>query len=359
MYAVIMAGGGGTRLWPVSRKNTPKQSQPFGDNQTLVQKTYARLRRGWPDRNIFVSTNLKQYRTLHAQLPRIPSTQFILEPSRRDTAAAIGLAALMLWKKNPKAVMFMASSDHYFKEVPEYLRVVKATEKVVQQYPDRTVLMGVKPTFAHTGLGYIKMKHQVTQASGYDIFSVERFIEKPNQAKAERLVSEWQYLWNIGLFVFRADAMLEKYKRWLPKSYAALMHMAKDVGTSRQARSIKRHFSAMDKISIDYGIMEHDRRMLVIPADVTWADIGSWREVHDVLTGDGRTMVIKGMHIQKDSHGNLIYSKDPKKVVATAGLQNMIIIDTPDALLVLPKDRAQDVKELVAELEAKSLHRYL
>lgn len=255
--------------------------------------------------------------------------------------------------------MFTASSDHYFKEGAEFVRTVKAIGKALELFPQQTILMGVKPAFAHTGLGYIKMRNQAGQVGNYEVFRVERFIEKPNLAKAEKLIREWQYLWNIGLFAFRVDAMLEKYKRWLPQSYALLMRIAKDLGTRRETATIKRLFPKMEKISIDFGIMEHDRNMLVVPADLTWADIGSWREVHDVLSTRGENVVLNGLHINHDSRGNLIYSTDPKKIIATAHLRNTVIIDTPDALLVIPKERAQLVKELVGELESRALHRHL
>ncbi len=357
-HVVIMAGGTGTRLWPVSRRNAPKQGQSLMGDSSMAQKTFARLRRGWPSSRMFVSTNDEQVAILRKQLPQIPRSHFFLEPVRRDTAAAIGLAATYLWKKNPRAAMFTASSDHHFKQVDEYIRTLKAAEQVLAQYPERTVLVGVKPTFPHTGLGYIKMKQQVAQVGRRDIFSVDRFIEKPNETTAKRLVSEWQYLWNIGVFMFRVDAMLDKYRRWLPASYRLLMRMAEDIGTRREAATIKRLFPKMEKISIDYGIMEHDRDMLVVPADVTWMDIGSWREVYDMLATTTDMNVTRGQHVSLDSRGNLIYSLSGK-VVATAGLHNMIVVETEDALLICPKDRSQDVKHLVSELEARKLHRYL
>lgn len=358
MKAVIMAGGSGTRLWPLSRKNLPKQGQPLVGQETMVQVTYRRLRRGWPAKDILVSTNVAQFPVLRRQLPPLRPAQFILEPTRRDTAAAIGLVATYLWKRNRRQVMFTASSDHYFKEVGEYVRVVKAAGRAVAAHPQATVLVGVKPTFAHIGLGYIKMRRRVETIGGRGLFTVDRFIEKPDSAAARRFVTRWEYLWNIGVFMFRVDAMLDKFRRWLPRSHRLLMRMADAIGTSRERTVVRRLFPKMDRISIDYGIMEHDRHMFVIPAEVTWADIGSWREVYDMLAGQGGQNVVRGRHVHRDSRRNLVLTA-PDKVVATVGLSDMIVVDTPDALLICPRDRAQDVKHLVADLERRRLHRHL
>lgn len=358
MNAVIMAGGTGTRLWPISRQKQPKQSQPLMEKQTMAQKTFRRLRRGWSAQRIFVSTNIQQLAHLRRQLPQVPSAHFIVEPVRRDTAAAIGLAAATLWKKHPREFMFTASSDHYFRETDEYIRILKTAQRVAYQYPHRTVLIGVKPTWPHTGLGYIKMKQPIGRISRDEIFSVDRFVEKPNEKTARRFVSSWQYLWNINMFMFRVDALLEKYRRFMPKSHRLLMRIAKDIGTPRERSTIKRLFPKMERVAIDYGIMEHDRHMIVVPADVTWADIGSWREVYEMLATKPGENVIRGQHVGTGSAGNLIYTYG-KKIVATAGVHDLAIIDTPDALLICPRHRAQDVKKIVAELEARKLSRHL
>jgi mannose-1-phosphate guanylyltransferase len=358
MKAVIMAGGSGTRLWPVSKKNSPKQSQPFGDNETLLQKTFHRLRRGWSADDIFVSTSVDQYPTLHRQLPQLHRSHYILESARRETAPAIGLAAAYLHKKNPHEVMFTANSDAYLKETMDYVRVIKTAGRVVQQHPDRTILIGIKPRFADTGLGYIKMKRQAMTVQGHDIFAVDRFVEKPDFRTATKYVQSWQYLWNPAMFVFRVDALLAKYKQWLPASYRLLMQIQATMGTSKETATIKRLFPKMEKISIDYGILEHDRSMFVIPADLTWSDIGSWRAVFDMLAEHPKANLLRGRHVTYDSEGNLLFSYSGK-LIATAGLRDMIVIESDDAILVCPKDRSQDVKHIVAELERQKLTQHL
>ncbi|MBI2984666.1 MAG: mannose-1-phosphate guanylyltransferase [Candidatus Kerfeldbacteria bacterium] len=358
MKPVIFAGGSGTRLWPLSRQQRPKQAHPFGDNESLLQKTYSRLRRGWPASSIYLSTGRRHYALLRRQLPRLERQNFILEPSGRDTAAAIGLAATVIARRNPREVMVTVWSDAYVRETDRYVQLLKHAGQVVKRHPSQTVLIGVKPRYADTGLGYIKMKHEVETIDGADVFLVDRFIEKPNRRRAERFVASWQYLWNPGIYVFRADAMLDKFRRWLNPSYRILTKIAAALGTAGERAAIDRWFPKLQRISIDFGIMEHDRTMLVIPADLTWSDIGSWRELYHILAADGRTLVLRGHHLERDSRGNLVYTSEGK-VVATVGLEQMIVVDTPDALLICPRDRAQEVKRLVQELERRSLHRYL
>ncbi|MBI5466854.1 MAG: mannose-1-phosphate guanylyltransferase [Candidatus Kerfeldbacteria bacterium] len=358
MKAVILAGGSGTRLWPVSRQHSPKQSQPFGDNETLLQKTYRRLRRGWSLSDIFVSTSFDQYPVLRRQLPQITRRHYVLETARRETAPAIGLAAAYLHKHNPQEVMFTANSDAYLKEVDEYIRVIKNAGKIVARYPNQTTLIGIKPRFADTGLGYIKMKKQIDAINGDDVFLVDRFVEKPDTRTAVKYVASWQYLWNPAMFVFRVDAMLDKFRRWLNPSYKLLMQIQASIGTTREAATLKRLYPKMQKISIDYGIMEKDQNMLVIPADITWSDIGNWRTVYDMLADSDGENLLRGQHVTVDSRGNLLFSYTGK-LIATAGVHDMIIIETDDAILVCPKSRAQDVKHIVAELEKRKLHRHL
>lgn len=345
-----MAGGSGTRLWPVSRKNVPKQVQPFGDRDSMLQKTYHRVRRGWRDADIFVATNHTQVPAIRKQLRSLPTSNYIIEPVRRDTSAAIGLIATYLWKRNPKDIMVTASSDHYFKEEAAYVRAIKTAGRIVAKHPEQTLLFGVKPRYPHTGLGYIMMDGHVDRYGTYEVFSVKKFVEKPDLATAQKFVERWEYLWNIGSFAFRVDAMLDKYRRWLPKSYAILMKIANAIGTRNEAATVRRLFPQMDQIAIDYGINEHDKNMLVMPLDLTWADIGSWREVFDMRAPHRDANVTHGQHVQVDSRGNIIYSYTGK-VIATAGLHDMVVVDTEDALLICPKERAQDVKKIVSELE--------
>lgn len=357
MKLVIFAGGSGTRLWPVSRRHTPKQSQPFGDNETLLQKTYQRLRRGFKAEDIWLSTSAEQYPLLKRQVPGILKKHVILEPARRDTAAAIGLAAALIAKQWPNEIMATIWSDAYIKEPDQYMKILKMAEKTVRRHPDQTTLIGLKPRYPDTGLGYIKIARQVEAYGKQDIFLVDKFVEKPDAATAKKYVQSWQYLWNPGMFVFRADAMMHKFHRWLPKT-AALLDKISAAPTSKQAAALKKFYPQVEKISIDYAIMEKDRQMLVIPADFTWSDVGTWRAVHEMLAAHPAHNVSRTHHVNIDSHGNLLFSYSGK-MIATAGVENMILIETDDAILLCPKDRAQDVKTIVSQMEEEKLHRHL
>lgn len=358
MKAVIMAGGSGTRLWPLSRRSIPKQAQPIVDSQTLLQKTYQRVRRGWTPKDIIVSTSLALFPSLRRQLPQLGRNNFVLEPARRDTAAAIGLVATYLHHRNPRETMFTLNADLFIKDAPAYIRLIRASEKIVARHPKKTLLIGTKPQFPDTSSGYIKTAKPTGTFGQYEIFHVDRFIEKPDLATAKRFLADWQYLLNPAWFVFRVDAMLDKFRRWLNPSYKLLLQIDRAIGTSREQATVKKLFPKMQKISIDYGIMEKDRDMLVVPANITWTDIGSWRAVYEMLAQQSGANVMRGLHVLHDTSGNLIYSYSGK-LIAAAGIKNMIIVETADAILICPRDRSQDVKHLVASLEKKKLHRYL
>jgi len=360
MKIVILAGGGGTRLWPVSRKNKPKQIQPFIGNKTLLQKTFERLRSGFKLDDILVSANARHYSLIHKQIPALPKKNYILEPEKKDTAAAIGLVAAYLAKQNPKEVFLTANADHYIKNVKEYIRIIKLIGKVVKDNPAATGLVGIKPTYPETEYGYIKINKLFGQIGNDEIFYGEKFIEKPDFITAKKYFKAWDYLWNPAMFCWRADYLLSLFKKHLPKHYLHLNKIQKAVGTKSEKSVLNREFKKIKpSISIDYGIMEKIKKMLVVPADFDWVDVGHWRTVKDVLSQKKDDNVIKGKYVGHDSKGNLIYSYSGK-LIATAGVENMVIIDTEDCLLVCPKNRAHEIKKIVEELKKrKDYQKYL
>ncbi|MFA5051672.1 MAG: sugar phosphate nucleotidyltransferase [Patescibacteria group bacterium] len=358
MKIVILAGGGGTRLWPVSRKAKPKQIQPFVGNLTLLQKTYQRIRRGFRASEIFISTSYSQQPLIRKQISQAPRQNFILEPAKRDTAAAIGLAAATIAKRDPRAVMMLASSDHFIKNEKEYIRVARLAERLIKNNPQYSLLIGSKPTYPETGYGYIKINKIFKQAGDDEIFFAQKFVEKPDLATAKKYVKQWDYLWNSGIFCWRVDHLLGLFKKYLPSHYEILMRMQPALGTSREAVMVKREFPKISPISIDYGIMEKTKKILVIPASFDWADVGHWRTVRDILAKNAEDNVIRGEHVSHDSYGNLLYSYTGK-MIATAGLRDTIVVEMEDCILVCPKDRAQDVKKLVEELERRNWKKYL
>ncbi len=357
MYVVILAGGGGTRLWPVSRTHNPKQFQPFLGKHTLLEKTYSRMRKGFRNDQIFVSTNTRQRKIIARQLPKILRSHFIIESDKRDTAPALGLAAAWLAKLDPEAIFVTANVDHYIEKDDAFHQALKLAERVVRKHPNTVTLLGITPTYPETGYGYIKMGKPAFTIGKQEVFHVDRFVEKPDFKTAQKYLKSAKYLWNPALFVWRAQTLLNLFEKHLPKHHAILMRIQKAIGTPAQDRVIKSEFPKMEAISIDYGIMEKLQHMYVLPVDLGWADVGHWRTVRDVLQKGRRVNVVRGTHIGT-AENSLIYGYT-KRIIATAGVQDLIIIDTKDALLVCPADRAQDVKKIVDELKLKKLKHLL
>ena len=356
-HALILAGGGGTRLWPVSRKHQPKQVQPFTDNETLLQKTYHRIANNFSNKHIMIAT-AAHYDLIRKQVPEVPLPQYSLEPMRRDTAAAIGLAALRVFKSDPDAIVVTVNSDAFVKNEKEYLRVLELAHQTVAKHKDHIVMIGINPTYPETGYGYIKMGKMFREANGDKIFHVERFVEKPDIETAKTYLQSWEYLWNPALFVFHAGYFLSLYKAYLPEMYEQLMIIEKALGKKNEESVVREAFEKIKPISVDYGIIEKAQNMLVVPADFGWADIGHWRTVKDVLTEKEADNLVKGSHIGVETKGSLIYNFT-NKLVATAGVENLIVVVTDDSILVCSKDHAQGVKKIVELLEAKGMKEYL
>lgn len=347
-----MAGGSGTRLWPISKEKDPKQNKPLLGSNTLLQETYKRIKKGFKDADIFLSINNKQLAGVIKQLPNIKKSQIISEPTKRDTAAAIGLATEFIARKNSKEIIATVNSDHFVKNEKEFIRVLKKAGQVVKKYPDYLALIGLNPAYPETGYGYIKLGKQLESYNGDKVFKVECFKEKPDLKTAKKYLKNWAYLWNPAYFVFRADTMLNLYKKHLPAQYRVLMNIRKS------PVKIKLEFPKIKPISIDYGIMEKTDKLLCLPASFDWADVGHWRTVKDILSHKDTDNVIKGKFVGVDSVNNLIYSYT-NKLITGVGLKNMVVIETKDAILICPKSRAQEVKKLVEKLKKQGLKKYL
>jgi len=358
MKLIILAGGTGTRLWPVSRQNNPKQVQPFVDDDTLLQKTYQRLRAGFSARDIFIVTGNKYLPSIKEQLPELDNSNYIIEPMRRNTAAAIGLAATYFYYRNPKEIIAVISSDHFVRDEKEYLRVIKTTEEIIKQKPDHGILIGLKPLYPETGYGYIKMNDYKFSVGRDNVFHVDQFIEKPDLVQAQEYIERWEYLWNPGYFVWRVDTLLEQYKKYLPDTYRQLAEINRRFNTPQERAAIEKAFIKIKPISIDYGIMEKADNLLVMPADFGFADIGNWRTIKDVLQNGQKKTISKGLVIEVDSSDNLIYNFSGK-ALAAAGVKNTIIIATDDSILICHQDSAQDVKKITEKLKEMELERYL
>ncbi len=250
MKLVIMAGGSGTRLWPVSRKKEPKQVKPFFGNETLLQKSFKRLRKGFPLKDIYISSNINQKKFIKQQLPNFPEKQLILEPIRKDTAAAIGYFSLILSLEDPKAIIATINSDQYISDVKKYLKFLKLSQRVVEKYPKKILLIGINPTYPETGYGYIKLGEKIKTNLVKALFQVEKFVEKPDLVTAKHYLTKWNYLWNPAIFVFRVDYMLELFKKYLPQQFNILKKI------KESPVKLNKEFPKIKPISIDYGIME-------------------------------------------------------------------------------------------------------
>jgi mannose-1-phosphate guanylyltransferase len=357
MNIVILAGGHGTRLWPVSRKNQPKQAECFFDNQTLLQLTYKRVLKGFKKEDIYISCGQDQFNLLNKQV-KVNKSNFILEPEAKGTAMAIGLACVKLYRKDKDAVLAMANSDHYIKNEKEYLRILKLANKVVQENPDHLTLIGIKPAYPETGYGYIE-SGKLFEKSGKDvIYKMKQFKEKPDLKTAEKYLKSDKFLWNPAWFVFKAETMLKLFQKHLPKHYQALKNIEQKIGTRDEVKVLATEFKKVPPISIDYGIMEKASKMLVIPSKVEWKDIGSWDAVGDAF--EDKLKKTSDNTLVLNSKNNLIINKNKEKLISILGVDDLIVVDTKDALMICPKSKSQEVKKITEELKKnKKLNKYL
>jgi mannose-1-phosphate guanylyltransferase len=353
MYGVILAGGGGTRLWPLSRARLPKPLMPLlPDGSTMLQATMARLRPLIPPDRLFVSTGAAYAGECRRQLPDLPADHVIVEPSGRDTAPAVGLAAGYVARLDPAAVMGVFPADHIIRD-EEGLR---ANLRLAEQVAERgyLVTLGMKPTYPETGYGYIEVAGPVPGlGEGGRALEVARFVEKPKLPVAMEYVTGGRHLWNGGIFVWRVDVILERFVVQLPDIAARLAAIRQALGTPAAEAVLAREWEGMRKISVDFGIMEGAPRVATIPSDIGWSDAGDWNAIGMLLGQDGSGFTGAGVeHLALDSRGCVI-AAPPGKLVATIGLEDLVIIDTPDALLVCPRARAQEVKRIVDTLKER------
>jgi len=360
IHAVILAGGRGTRFWPRSRTRTPKQLLNIIGKETMLQQTLARLAPVFPAKNFWVVTNDEQAAAVRRNLPGVPKKQILSEPMGRNTAAAIALAALHLQKaaRGADPVMAVLPADHYIGHPAHYQRIVRAALKAAAQGP-HLVTLGIQPTHAETGFGYVERAEAAAVSVSQPVYRVARFAEKPDAATAAQYLAQGHYDWNAGMFFWRVSTFLACLERFLPKTFDALHSLGKTIGTARYPAALRKAYPKLENISVDYAVMEPATRpehaglakVLTIPADVGWSDIGSWSAVYDLLAKSAGENVSAGPHAAIDASGNFLWS--PKKFVAAIGVNDLVVVETPDALLICPRARAQDVSKLVKLLETQ------
>jgi mannose-1-phosphate guanylyltransferase len=347
-YAVIMAGGSGTRLWPMSRRNHPKQSLKLFGERTLFQQAVDRLEPLFPHDRILVVTKTDHVPLLQPQAPGLPPENFIIEPEGRGTAPALGLAAVHLQQRDPDAVMAVLTADHHIADASSFRGVLAGAQTAARA--DFLVTLGIPPAFASTGYGYIQKGENLPLESDRPIFRARRFIEKPEAPEAARMVSDEGYFWNSGMFVWRVSRLLEELQRQMPEFHSQLMEVQASLRDPRDyAATLARVWPQVREQTIDYGVMERAREVAVIPARIGWTDVGSWSSLFELLPRDGAGNVVIGPHAGVDTHGTLVMGD--RRLIATIGVENLVIVDTEDALLVSSKERAQDVRLIVKQLE--------
>ncbi len=350
-YAVIMAGGGGTRLWPLSRKAKPKQMLRLLDERSLFQTAIDRLEGIFPPERILVVTVEDQASELIEQCPAIPAENFLLEPMPRGTASVVGLAAIVLEKLDPEAVMAILTSDHIIGNEEGFRQLLMSAYDVSQE--GYLVTLGINPTFPATGYGYIQRGNKVGLYRELEVYQALRFIEKPDQDRARVMLADGDFAWNSGMFVWRVDKILGEFKAQMPALFTSLNEIGSALGTPRQNETLHDLWSQIEPETIDYGIMEGANNVAVIPAKgLGWSDVGSWDSLFDVIEGDqDGNIVMGGQHIGLETSNSLVYVTQEHRLIVTIGIEDLVVVDTGDVLLVCRKEQAQEVRKIVNQLE--------
>lgn len=359
LHAMIMAGGGGTRFWPRSRQARPKQFLNVVGDRTLLQQALDRIEACLvPPARSWVITGKDYLAETHRQLPDVPEGNLVGEPCGRDTAACIGLGAALIAKQDPDAVMLVTPADHIIEPVQEFRRAVHVAEQMATEHPDAIVTFGIKPTFASTGYGYIHQGDQLAQRQGIGVYRVASFMEKPKRDVAERYVASGEYAWNSGIFVWRVATVLGALQKHKPELYAGIQRIAEAWATPRRQEVLAKEFPVLEKTSIDYAVMERHQPVLVVQAPYRWDDVGSWLAVERLHPQDaaGNTVLGKHLGIQTD---RCVVVGDQDRLIATIGVEDLLIIQDGDCTLIAHRSRESEVKQVVEQLRQKREEKHL
>lgn len=357
IHAVIMAGGSGTRFWPRSRAKTPKQLLNITGGRTMIQMTVDRLASLVPRQRVLVVTNIQQAEAVYDQLPDVPKANIIAEPVGRNTAPCIGLAALHLLRVDPEAVMVVLAADHLITPETTFCETVRFAADVAMQ-TNACVTLGMVPTRPETGYGYIQYLEQETLIiGGRAAYKVKTFAEKPNFATAQRFLESGDFVWNSGMFIWKASVILDLIAEFMPELYDGLSQIRPTLGTAGYEEAVARVYRAQKSVSIDYGVMEHAANVYVIKGDFTWNDVGSWEEVYQLSAKDDHGNAVTGDSVLIDTAESMVYA--PGKTVALIGVRDLVVVDTGDGLLICHRHRVQDVKKVTDELKQRGKNELL
>lgn len=358
-YAVIMAGGGGTRLWPLSRQATPKQLLNLFDGKTLFELAVERLQGLFPPEHILVVTIAEQAEKLKKITPHIPENNYLIEPMPRGTAAVVAMAAAAIVKRDPEGIMVVLTADHYIEKVDEFRAILIAGCEFANRGP--LVTLGIKPTYPATGYGYIEAGENLNSYGDYTIKQVVRFEEKPDENRAIDFLKSGQYYWNSGMFIWKASVIQDEFSRHMPALAEILMEIQHYIGVDHTSISFSEKWQSITPQTIDFGIMEKSDNVVVIPVEeIGWNDVGFWDSLFDLMPADENGNIILGTQIYPlESKSIFVFSNEKKKMIIPLGVQNMIIVNTPDALLICPRGESQKVKMLVEYLKANHFTLFL
>ncbi len=365
MYAIVLAGGVGSRLWPRSRNNNPKQLLDLISDRTMIQETLDRLRLMMPVENITIVVGENHAVMVRQQLADLPAENVLIEPSGRGTAPAIGLALLHIQRMAALAgdtdpLIGSFHADHVITDRISFARAVKTAAEVAEQ--GYIVTLGIKPDSAHTGYGYIERSEQLAEVDGVPVFRVARFVEKPPRATAEEYLATGRYSWNSGMFIWKLSTILSEYDRYLPELSAQLKEIDAAYSQADYPGNLAKIWNTVRSETIDVGIAEKSQQMAVLPVDIGWSDVGDWSVVADLIaaqqpSADGNAVV--GYHMGFNTTRSLIYSGNEGKLIATIGIEELLIVDLPDVLLVAPRSQNQEVKKIVERLKQEGLDKFL
>jgi len=356
LYAVIMAGGKGTRFWPCSRESMPKQFLALTGNRTMIQATVDRLVPFVQPENIFILTGEPYRKEIRKQLSNIPRQNIIIEPEGKNTAPCIALATAIVQEKEPDAVMLVLPSDHVITDTSKFHEALETAVKAACLGP-YLVTIGIRPAWPETGYGYIEMGEHFPVAKTQRVNVARRFREKPSREVAEEFLAKGNFLWNSGMFVWTAHTILSAFMWHMPQLYRGIKRICETLGKPNAKKIIRQMFAEVEPISIDYGIMEKYEKILVVEGDFGWSDVGSWASLSDIMPQDEHGHVCIGQLISVDSSDSVVYS--PGKLVALVGVENLVVVETKDAILVCPKDQTQDVRKVTEILKSRDLTQYL
>lgn len=353
LYAIIMAGGIGARFWPRSKKKSPKQLLNIIGEKTMIQETFLRLNGLVPRKNILIVTNEIQKQGIMDQLPDVPLENIIVEPFGRNTAACIGLASVIIKKRSPNAVTFVMPADHIIHDNEKFLETLK-TASTFSFENKALVTIGIQPTKPETGYGYIQIDEESAKNNVYKVLT---FAEKPNYSTAVNFINSGDFFWNSGMFIWKIDSILDEIKQYMPDLHEGLLHISSNLDNPDFQNILSQVYGQLKSVSIDYGIMEKSDKVYLVKGFFSWSDVGSWEAVYDLSEKDQDGNVKVGTIYTDMALDSYIYS--PEKFTAVIGLDNVIVINTNNALLICKRDKAQDVKNVIDYLKLNKLDEQL